>query len=196
MKDLNSIKNNNDKHLIGNETFSYEGVDTDMTVIDFWRWYFSDLYDIKSKIAEYLVSKALGLTEAYNTGYWSAHSIKYRDKKIEIREASYIRSTGDNNSSKQCIKHIDIRARDNDFYIFCFNVGKTIHDSNPLILDNWEFYVVPTWYIESESGNKNTICLSKVRRLVRVVKFPELKDNIDKIIDRMSKENIIKKNNN
>lgn len=34
---------------------------TDMSILDYWRWHYSEIYDLQDTIAEYIVSKALGL---------------------------------------------------------------------------------------------------------------------------------------
>ena len=115
----------NNLQLLGDECFTYSGEDTELTVREFWSWYFSDLLDIKTRVAEYLVSKALGMNEAYNTGYWTAQSIKYRERRLELRSAAYMKSIADIEPSVEHIRHIDIRVRENDVYVFCLLPGKT-----------------------------------------------------------------------
>lgn len=180
---MDQENDSNNLQLSGDECFTYEGEATDLTVQDFWRWYFSDLLDIKTRVAEYLVSKALGFQEAYNTGYWTAQSLIYRDKRIELRSAAYMKSIIDEEPSLANIRHIDIRVRENDIYVFCLLPGKTKEKANPLILDNWKFYVIPTWYIKLECGNNSTMTMSKVQRLVKQTDFMNLKADIDQAID-------------
>ncbi len=173
----------NNLQLLGDECFTYSGEDTELTVREFWSWYFSDLLDIKTRVAEYLVSKALGMNEAYNTGYWTAQSIKYRERRLELRSAAYMKSIADIEPSVEHIRHIDIRVRENDVYVFCLLPGKTKEKANPLVLDNWKFYVIPTWYIRLECGSNGTITMAKVQRLVKQTEFKNLKADIDQAID-------------
>ena len=186
MKSLIDISEIGSNHLNGGETFWQSGKETDLTVLEFWRWYYSDLLDNKARVAEYLVSKALGFTEASDSGFWAPHSIVYIGKRIEIRTAAYMKSTADDEPSDKHIRHIDIRAKDCQAYLFCLLPGKTKETADPLILDNWEFYVIPTWYLELECGNNTTITMSKVRRLVKQSTYEGLKRNIEHAISKVN----------
>ena len=61
MKKLDEIKIQSDKHLSGAEVFMNGDESTDMSILDYWRWHYSEIYDLQDTIAEYIVSKALGL---------------------------------------------------------------------------------------------------------------------------------------
>ena len=71
MKSLDNIAKRSSEHLVGNEVFTYHGEETDMTVLEYWRWLYSELFDLQSSIAEYIVAKALGLEKASNVGDWT-----------------------------------------------------------------------------------------------------------------------------
>ena len=60
MKKLDEIKIQSDKHLSGAEVFMNGDESTDMSILDYWRWHYSEIYDLQDTIAEYIVSKALG----------------------------------------------------------------------------------------------------------------------------------------
>ena len=49
--------------------------------------------------------------------------------------------------------------RQNDIYVFCLLLGNTREEANPLNLNNWEFYIVPTSVINKECQEANTIRL-------------------------------------
>ena len=175
-----------DNQRSGSETFTYMGKDTDMTVLEFWSWYFSDLLDIKAKVAEYIVTKALCFEEGINTGYWTAHNIVYMGKRIELRAASYMKSDIDSKVHDEYIRHIDIRVRDTDLYVFCLLPGKSKEEANPLIIDNWEFYIIPIWYIKSECADNKTITMSKVERMVKPTDYNDIKNVMDQNIRKMN----------
>lgn len=61
MKKLDEIKIQSDKHLSGAEVFMNGDESTDMSILDYWRCHYSEIYDLQDTIAEYIVSKALGL---------------------------------------------------------------------------------------------------------------------------------------
>ncbi|MBR6223216.1 MAG: hypothetical protein IKQ71_07245 [Lachnospiraceae bacterium] len=171
--------------LSGNEHFKYFDVDTDLSVMELWQWYFSDLFDIKAVLVEYLVSKALGFESPYNIGYWTAHRLVYRGKVIDLRVTSYVRSLLLEDAMGSFVKSIDIRSKESDLYIFCMNTGKTYKDADPLNINNWRFYVIPTWYLKAECGKNKSIHHTKVQRLVKEIDFKELRKSVDDVIDRL-----------
>ena len=63
------------------------------------------------------------------------------------------------------------------------NTGETKIDSNPLQLENWEFYVVPTSLINEKCGEQKTISLSRIGKMTNKVDYSQLKEKIDEVID-------------
>ena len=196
-KKLNKIKVQSDKHLTGNEEFTLEGKPTGMTMLEFWRWKYSEIYDIQDELAEFIVAKALGLKEAYNVGNWTLFDIDYRDTRIEVKETSYQHAwqTDEEEKSKQRTfsitkaysEYADNTSeyeRQNDIYVFCLNTGMTRAESNPLQLEHWEFYIVPTDVINEECGDGKTVSLSRIRQMTDKVDYSQIKNMIDKIIDK------------
>lgn len=165
-------------------------------MLEFWRWHFSEIFDLQSKIAEYIVGKALGLKEAENVGIWTLYDMKYREKRIEIKETSYYhawqtdeepksqqRSFGITKAYDDYTKEDSAYRRQSDIYVFCLNTGNTRTDSNPLMLEHWEFYIIPTYLIDEQCKSGKTISLSRVKKLAGKVSYNELKNDIDKLID-------------
>ncbi len=196
MKNLDSIKKLSENQLCGNESFCYKGQETDMTILEFWRWHFSDIYDMHDKFAEFIVAKALELTQADNTGAWTLYDISYRGKRIEIKESSYFHSWQTDDEPKNQVRVFGITKayseykdskstfeRQNDIYVFCLNTGETRATSNPLNLENWEFYIVPTSVINEKCGDGKRISIGKLRRFAEAKRYDEIKDTIDSIID-------------
>ena len=196
MKSLDSITRLSGDHLIGNEAFTYHGEETDMTILEYWRWLYSELFDLQSSIAEYIVAKALGLKKAYNVGDWTLFDIEYRSTRIEVKETSYVHAWQTDEEPKSKTRAFGINKahdtyqdstselhRQNDIYVFCLNTGETRKTANPLQLEHWEFYIVPTSLINEKCGDANSISLSRLRKMTPVVPYPEIKANIDAIID-------------
>ena len=184
--------------LSGNEEFTFADIPSGMNMLDFWRWHFSDIYDLQDKIAEYIVAKALGCTDPDNTGDWTLFDIAYRGLRLEVKETAYYHSwqTDEETKSKQRTFGINKAysvykdstteyARQNDVYIFCLNTGDTRKTSNPLKLEHWEFYVIPTQVINEKCGDGKTISLSRVRQLTEKVDYMGLKARVDEVIDRI-----------
>lgn len=187
--------------LTGDERFYYGDEPFEMTLLDFWRWHFSDIYDLQDKIAEYIVAKALGCIGPDNTGSWTLFDISYQGKRLEVKETSYFHSWQTDEETKSKRRAFGISkaystyqdntselARQNDIYVFCLNIGETRAASNPLQLENWEFYVIPTSEINEKCADGKTISLSRIRKLAPQVGYKELKKQIDDVIKRIDED--------
>ena len=201
---LDEIEKQSDHQMIGNECFTFKGKDTDLTMLEFWRWHFSEIFDLQSKIAEYIVGKALGLKEAQNVGVWTLFDIMYRGKRIEVKETSYYHAwqTDEERKSEQRVfgitkayddytKKDSPLRRQNDIYIFCLNTGKTKATSNPLELNNWKFYVISTNIINEKCGDGKSITLSKVEKLAKETDFSTLKSTVDDLVDFLERKDVM-----
>lgn len=172
--------------------FTSNGESIGLTMLDFWKYQYSNIFDLQENIAEFIVGKALGLTEPCNRNGWSLFDIFYRKTRIEIKETGYFYSwQKDGKISQQRTFGIapalgpnKVRERQNDIYVFCLNTGTNEEESNPLEMDNWKFYVVPTSVINKECADEQkTISLSRVKKLAPLTKYGELKGVIDSYID-------------
>lgn len=172
--------------------FTSNGESIGLTMLDFWKYQYSNIFDLQENIAEFIVGKALGLTEPCNRNGWSLFDIFYRKTRIEIKETGYFYSwQKDGKISQQRTFGIapslgpnKVRERQNDIYVFCLNTGINEEESNPLEMDNWKFYVVPTSVINKECADEQkTISLSRVKKLAPLTKYGELKGVIDSYID-------------
>ena len=75
--------------MTGKEKFELDGKSLGFDFKDFWEFQYSNIYNMQETIAEFLVAKALGLDESYNTGYWTLFDVFYRDTRIEVKQTSY-----------------------------------------------------------------------------------------------------------
>ena len=186
--------------LSGKEKFTQHGNETNLSILDFWQFKFSNIYNMQEIMAEYLVAKALGKDEADNDAYWTLFDIAYSGKRIEVKKSSYyhpwnedgkisdqrIFSIAKANSSYEDNTKENRYERQNDIYVFCLNVGKTKEEANPLNLDNWQFYIVPTSFINENCGNNKTISLGRIRNFGFEAKnYYEIEDEINRLIDKM-----------
>ena len=176
------------------------------SVLDFWRYAYSQLKGLGDIIAEFLVAKALGINKAENVNYWTAYDMAYRNKRIEVKATSYVHpwstkiakvrtfsveptSNSYWGNSEDGVNGGKERSRQSEVYVFCLNSNQDIQNSDPLKVDNWEFCVVPTFVINnycSSYGNpdQKKINLNVVKTLAkRCVAFDELKDAVDAAIE-------------
>ena len=182
----------------GNEKFKVDDKDLDFGILEFWKYKYSNIYNMQEVIAEFIIEKALGLTESQNTDYWTLFDILYRGYRIEVKETGYYHSWNEDgkvslvrnfgitkaNSSYDSLEKENKYERQNDIYVFCLNTGTTRETSNPMNINNWEFYIIPTSVINEKCRNNKQISLGKVRKIAKQVKYVKIKETIDLIIDK------------
>ncbi len=186
----------------GNEIFTYNNNSLGFTWLDFWKFQYSNIDNLKESIAEFLVAKALGIDTPHNTSYWTLFDILYRNTRIEVKQTAYYHPWNENgnvsnarifdikkaNSSYENEKSPNIYERQNDIYVFCLNNGNTKETSNPLELSNWEFYIIPTSVINEQCQNNKTVSLGRIRSMgFSHFEFGQIKAEIDRIIDELHK---------
>lgn len=178
----------------GDEHFTFDGITVNKLLLDFWSWSSSNLLNdkIRGSLAEFIVLTALGLDTEAADGYgWEVFDILYNDIRIEVKCSSYLQAwkqkelTKPRFSIKQSSDYFQNEkystCRHSDVYVFCLYACKDAALSNPLSLDQWEFYIVPTKTIDDVCGSQKSISLqSLVSNLNPVVSdFENLKYNID-----------------
>ena len=184
--------------LTGNELFYLDGESISLSMHNFWQFKYSNIHFLKESIAEYLIAKILGFDKPHNSNWWTLYDIKYRDFRIEVKETSYYHPWNMNgkvskqrsfgitkaNSSYEDFDSENKHERQNDIYVFCLNTGNTAEESNPLNLNNWTLYIVPTSVINMKCENQKTVSLGRVRRFGCLPKrYDEIKSEVDRIID-------------
>lgn len=187
---------------IGNEPFIVNDMKESITINDFWRWAYSDLTNNinRSVLAEFIVASALDLVhidcelcrdlwrpfdllydnnyriEVKSSGYVQSHSPKHPDHiSFSIAPAKVPGITGDYKADSPSQRNCDI-------YIFCVYTAMS-KDENPLNLDFWDFYVLPTKILNSEKPTQKTITLPSLLALNPTkCNYLELKDTVNNII--------------
>lgn len=184
----------------GNEKFIINNNELEFSLLDLWQSKYSNIYNMQEVIAEFIVEKALGIDKTQNTDYWTLYDILYRDYRIEIKQTSYYHPWNEKgkiskvrrfgitmaNSNYETPEKENKFERQNDIYVFCLNTGESKVTSNPMNLNNWEFYIVRTKTINEQCGNNKTIGINKVRKISKQVTYDKIKETIDLIIDNNS----------
>lgn len=191
----------NDPFLLGSEPFKYNDKTTGITMLDFWRFQFSNVWDMQDQIAEFIVAQALGQSKPYNKNGWTLWDITYKGKRIEVKETAYYHSWRSDgkvsshrtfNITKAYSRYKDSSSdykRQNDIYVFCLNIGEKREDSDPLNLNNWRFWVIPTATINQTCGDNKTISLGRIQKITGLEKgigFCEIKNTIDSLLNDYS----------
>ena len=185
------------------EAFTVNNKTVGMTVLDFWKYAYADLNaDPRDDIAEFLVSNALGIKESMNRQDWTLYDIEYKQIRIEVKCTGYYQTWRESGVSRErrffirkaTDRKTHICERHNDIYVFCLLNGETREEANPLVLENWEFYVVPTSIINKECGDNKSITLGKLRRMGYAgIPFVELKESIQCLAGLVSMRKAISK---
>lgn len=180
------------------KSFTDAGKSLGFTAMDYWRFQFSNIWDMYEEVAEFIVNKALGLDMPYNKNGSTLYDIAYKGKRVEVKATAYyhswrkegeyseIRSFSIAETVGQHNEREPIPERHNDVYVFCLNTGKDQKDADPFEMSHWEFYVVPTSAINSKCGHYKTISLGRLRSITPdggKVSFAQLKSAIDSAIE-------------
>ena len=191
------------KVLSGDETFSCGGFNLDTTIKDFWAWSMSRLMGDgpRGDLAEFIVNTALGVDTTIPKKGWGECDIVYNGTRIEIKCSTYLQAWERPNLSKPVFSiaktyNCDIGEyeggyryigrdgtppqRRSDLYIFCLFAATDRTEANPMKLDQWEFYIVPTALINEKLGDQRKISLQGIERLgITACEYSEIKQAVD-----------------
>ena len=178
----------------GSERFLKGEKELDLDLLGFWRWSASDLIANTGRgvLAEYIVANALGVADKLRAD-WDPFDLETLDgKSIEVKSSSYIQSWFQTKPSAITfgIRQTQVwdpktnqmegeKKRHAQVYVFCLLAHKTQETLNPLDLDQWEFYIVPTSVLDKECTTQKTIGLERVKSLAKAaVKYDQIADAI------------------
>jgi hypothetical protein len=129
----------------------------DATVLDYWRWAFSDLRDNTQRgvLAEFLVALALGRTETRRKAWDNYDVTTSSGLRIEVKASGYLQSWAQATHSRLSFGRVIARTWDantNEFgaepevradvFVFSVQTCKDPQRYDALDLSQWEFYVV------------------------------------------------------
>ncbi len=147
---------------------------------DFWSWACSDLANntMRGVLAEYLVATALGAATGTRTE-WDAVDIRTpQNWRIEVKSTAYLQSWAQSQTSRVSFgiapasgwdAQTDITSADvlrsADVYVFCLLHHREKQTLDPLNLDQWTFYVLPTHVLDKRCRLQKTITLASLESL-------------------------------
>ena len=161
----------------GNETFVFNGEMTGDRLIDFWQWFASDLLDNTTRgvLAEFIVARSLGLAMSTQVK-WDPYDLRLADgTRIEVKSAAYIQSWFQNKPSKIRFNIHKTKAwnaavgrysrsslRQSDIYVFALLAHQDQATIDPLDLNQWQFYVLPTAVLDERLCDTQSVSLSRL----------------------------------
>lgn len=197
------------KVLSGDECFEIDGQKANTTVKDFWAWSMSRLIGDgpRGDLAEFIVNKALGTDVTIPKKGWGECDIVYihagKIVKIEVKCSTLLQAWERKTTPKPVFSisktlNCDIGEtetgylyigrdgtpprRRSDVYVFCLFAEKDRSKANPLILDQWKFYIVPTKLIDEQLGDQRSISLRGLEKIGSIpYGFRDIRPEVDKI---------------
>lgn len=167
--------------LTGNEKFTLHGNDAGITILDYWSWSCSDLYDntMRGVMAEFLVDSSLksSTPPTQMRVNWLPYDVTSPSgRRVEVKSAAYIQSWTPEDVFSQIKFDIGKKLawngatyaskpdRNCDLYVFCVFTALT-RDISVLNLDYWDFYVLPTSVLNEKVPEQKSIALSSLLKL-------------------------------
>jgi hypothetical protein len=182
---------------------------TGQTVGDFWAWAFSDVLSNinRADLAEWLVGSALDCVGGIRP-IWAPWDLEYRGSRIEVKSTSYHQNWKRSPNSRG---DFDIKATTADFprdpaipfgpeaeyftdpeikrraeiYVFAYYAEEDPAGVNPLDVDGWCFYVLPTPELEAHFGTQKKVALSRIRAVTKEIGYENLKTGVDAVVGKV-----------
>lgn len=182
----------------GMETFRSRNADVDFDVLSFWQWSVSDLLSnaTRGRLAEYIIARAVGLGADDVRNEWAPYDLETTAGiKIEVKSAAYLQSWDQTRLSLISFEVPKTRGwnpdtgtmeteakRQADIYVFALldHVDKQTVD--PLNLDQWRFYLLPTEILNERARSQHSITLRSLENLCSAVPYAELAQAVEKCV--------------
>ena len=190
MTDLKQIKAT---PKTGKELISDNGLNTKYSLLDFWRWSVSDILSnsTRGRFAEFIVGTAIDLDPEDIRDEWNAFDLTLgKEIKIEVKSAAYIQSWNQKQLSPimfsiKSARYWDAETyiqtepkRHADLYVFCHLKHEEQKTIDPLKMEQWDFYVLPTYQLDNYKRSQSSIMLNSLRKLTQPIQYIELKEKI------------------
>jgi hypothetical protein len=167
-------------------------VGLDASVVDFWRWAFSDLRDntVRGVLAEFLVAAALDRTVERRKS-WDNYDVRSAsDLRVEVKASGYLQGWAQAKHSQLSFGRVAARSWDEntneygaepevraDVFVFAVQTCKDHASYDALDISQWAFYVVAGEQVRAYGYKSVTI--GWVRQFADPVGFDGLADAIE-----------------
>ena len=178
----------------GAEQFMSAGRPVGPTVADFWGWSRSDLLDNTERgvLAEFIVASALGIAVDGVREGWAVWDLTTPDGvRVEVKSAAYLQSWAQKDLSRISFNtpktlawdtdgggYADAARRHAQVYVFALLAHTDKATVNPLDLDQWVFYVLPTAVLDGRARSQHSITLKTLQALTGAVGFASLRQAV------------------
>lgn len=164
----------------GSEAFQHAGTELRFNLLSFWQWSASDLVSntMRGVLAEYLVAQALAAAQGIREE-WASYDLRTPEGiTVEVKSAAYIQSWHQERLSRISFLCPKTRAwdphtgayeaeprRQAQVYVFALLAHQNQATLDPLNVDQWEFYVVPTAVLDARERSQHSITLPSLKAL-------------------------------
>jgi len=190
----------------GNERFHAGGESLDFNLLSFWQWVASDLVGNTTRglLAEYIVARALGLGKTDVREEWAPVDLQTPEGiRIEVKSSAYVQAWQQARLSTIQFGIRKTRAwdpgtglysgearRQADVYVFALLAHKEQNTIDPLNVDQWRFYVLPTAVLDAQTRSQDSITLPTLERLSGgSVSFQELPAAFQRVVEALTGAN-------
>jgi hypothetical protein len=168
----------------GDEPFFAADLNPGFTLLQFWQWSVSDLVSnaTRGRLAEFIIASALGIAWGVRNEWDAFDLTSPRGLKIEVKSCGYLQSWKQTRISNISFSVRKSRAWDaatgilqsepshqSDLYIFALLEHRMSKKTlNPLDLDQWRFFLVPTRVLAQRKRSQHSITLKSLEKLCPV----------------------------
>ncbi len=181
----------------GNEPLHSNGHSLGVTLLDFWRWSSSDLVSNATRgvLAEFIVASVLGIKLNGVRDEWGAFDLETPEGiTVEVKSAAYIQSWSQRNLSVITFRVPKTRAwnadtnvqekeprRQAQVYVFALLAHQDKLSIDPLNVDQWRFFVLPTKVLDARTRSQHSITLRSLEALAgQAIPYDELRGAVHK----------------
>lgn len=191
------------KKLTGTEIFLHSHNTNPVTIMDYWRYAFSNLNSnvTRGTLAEFLVETALD-NDIGVRNPWGDYDIPTKEGiKIEVKCGSYLQDWDQNDLSKvvfgrlkakelywsEAVKPFAQINKENtgykaDIYIFALLSHQDPTILNPLDLEQWSFYILTRSKVSEITHNGKSLSLAKLDKFgVVPVRYNQIKSCVQEL---------------
>ena len=181
----------------GEESFINSTCPQGFTLLQFWQWSASDVIinTTRGRLAEFIVAQALGVADG-TRNEWEAFDLTTSSgMSIEIKSCAYLQSWKQNKLSPIVFNVPKTRTwnstatamsltseRQAKLYIFAILVHQDKGTVNPLDLDQWHFYLLPTRVLNERTRSQHSITLKSLADLCNPrtpVRYQDLRSAVE-----------------
>jgi hypothetical protein len=176
------------------------------TLLDFWRWSGSDLLSntTRGKFAEFIVGTTINLNPKQPRVEWDDFDLITEESiRIEVKSAAYVQSWNQHKYSsisfsikpsvpwdEKLNKRVGEPRRQADLYVFCLLKHQDQPTIDPLNLEQWEFYVLPTFVLDRDKKNSRTISLKSLKSYLLPTTYADLREAISQAYQQQKERHL------